>query len=290
MKFNNFTDGAQLRIKTNVFGSHNVLVTPATAKMWLDTHVRNRDIQRVSMRGYRADMLDGRWAFDGKPIAFDYDGHLIDGRNRMTALADIVIPQFQLPFVVQVGLPPEAQDTMDTGARRSAGQQLGLKGIPNGTNITAGVRLMWKWEREELFTRSVDATSITDSSLVAWIIEHEDAARQAMSQLARMRRIGLKPAAGLAMTLRLGPELFGEAKAMFTEMDTLENLPAGSPTAALAKRIARVRRDHELTMTDIDHLAFLIQCWNSWVSGDKRIKYQRPSGGWGIYNFPRLDA
>lgn len=288
MKFNNFADGAQLRIKTNAFGSHNVMVTPATAKKWLDTHVRNRDIQRVARNGYLADMLDGRWAFDGSPIRFDFNGALIDGRNRMHALAEIDIPGFSLPFVVQVGLPPEAQDTMDTGARRSAGQQLGLKGVPNGTNVAAAVRLMWRWERKELFMNGATAQPITDQAIVGWILEHADEVRAASLLLSTIRRIGLKPAAGMALTLRIGAPLHAESKSMFKEMDTLDNLPNGSPTKALTLRLMRAKRE-DLTMTDVDHLAFLIQCWNSWVAGEKRTRYQRPTGGWDIDNYPTLD-
>lgn len=286
----NFKDGTSVRVKTPTFQQHQVIVTPELATKWLGTQVLNRNVQQFAMLGYRNDMIAGLWHFAGDPIRFDKNGHLIDGQNRLEALSGVTIPNFAIPFVVQTGLPPEAQMVMDQGARRTAGQQLQLKGIPSGSNLSAGLRLAWRWERGELFvSNATESTATTNAQVLNWIENNREQALQALENLAMIRRIGIRPSVGLGFALRLGTGLAAEVREMFREMYELENLPKGSPTLAMAKRVQRVRQSDDLYMNDIDHLGFLIYTWNSWIGGETRTKLQRPKGGWSADNFPKVD-
>jgi len=286
-----FNDGTKVPIKSKTFAQHQVIVTPELASKWLGTQVLNRNVQKVAMLGYRADMIRGLWHFAGDPIRFDVEGHLIDGQNRLEALAGIDIPNFAIPFVVQTGLPAEAQMVMDQGARRTAGQQLYLKGIPSGSSLAAGVRLMWRWEDGKLFDRSItEGTATTNAQVVEWIDTHRDAALKAVDNLWMIRSIGLRPSPGITLALRLGPEMANLVQDFYREMHTLENLPKGSPTLTLAQRLRRVRQVDDLVLTEVDHLGFLVQTWNSWVNGKTRTKLQRPKGGWSVNNFPNLEV
>lgn len=285
-----FTDGTNVPLVSGKFRSYNAIVTPVLAGKWLATQINNRNIQGQAMRGYRADMEQGLWPFTGDPIRFDIHGHLIDGQNRLAALSGITVPNFALPFVVQTGLPPEAQERMDQGARRTAGQQLQLKGIPSGSALAAGIRFRWRWEREELFRRSTtmeQATAITNSQVVAWIDENRSRALGSLDNLHYIRKVGLRSSVGLAFSLRMGDAgLADEVTAMLKEMYELTNLPAGSPTLAFSKRLARVRASDDLFLNEIDQLGFLIYTWNAWCNSGRRTKLQRPKGGWSAENFP----
>lgn len=289
-----FTDGTNVPLKSAEFRAYNAVVTPELAKKWLGTQVLNRAVQRYAMLGYRTDMINGLWSFTGDPIRFDINGHLIDGQNRLEALAGVTVRNFALPFVVQTGLPPEAQQVMDQGARRTAGQQLFLKGIPSGSNLAAAIRFGWRWERGELFGRATaqeQSTAVTNAQIVAWIGEHRSRALRALDDLNYIRTMGLRSAVGLAFSLRAGEaDLSDEVSLMYREMHELTNLPAGSPTLALVKRIQRVKASPDLTMNELDHLGFLIYTWNAWVSGKGRTKLQRPKGGWSADNFPTPDG
>lgn len=289
-----FTDGTNVPLKSDTFRSFNAVVTPELAKKWLGTQTLNRNVQTHAMLGYRTDMINGLWSFTGDPLRFDINGHLIDGQNRLEALGGITVPNFALPFVVQIGLPPEAQQRMDQGARRTAGQQLFLKGIPSGSNLAAAIRFSWKWERGELFggnRTQEQGTAVTNAQVVNWIDQHRSRALRSLDDLNFIRSSGLRPNIGLAFSLRAGAnDLSEEVTVMFTEMHELTNLSASSPTLALVKRIQRVKASPDLTMNELDHLGFLICTWNAWVSGKGRTRLQRPKGGWSAENFPTPDG
>lgn len=268
-----------------------VIVTPQTAQLWLDTEIKNRFVQRISMLSYRADMIAGRWAYTAAPIGFDWDGHLIDGKNRLTALSEITTRDFMIMFAVARGLDPESQMFMDQGARRTAGQQLGLKGITSGTAIAAGVKLAMVWERGLMFAdRWSTANPVTHTEVIEWAQTHPSAVLACQQFLHRIRQIGLRPSAGLAFVLRVAPALPEELELFIDEMYHLENLKPGSPTLAFAKRLARVRNDANMILSDTDQLGFLIRTWNAWVNGSTRLRLQLPSGGFELANFPKVEG
>lgn len=284
-------DGASLRLKSKTTEYDMVAVTPAIAEKWLGTQVRNRNVQEHSMMTYRSDMIAGRWEFAGDPIRFDREGHLIDGQNRLTALAGIDNDALALTFLVIRGLDPESQMVMDQGARRTAGQQLGLKGIASGSAVAAGARLALSWERGLLFVNRWDGPNlVTNTEITAWVDDNPETVRIATDRLTAVRQIGLRPSAGLGFVIRLGLDLQEETKEFVTEMHELSNLPAGSPTLALAKRLARVRQDNDLRLSEIDQLGFLVYTWNNWVRGRSAQRLQRPKGGWTAENFPTPDG
>jgi hypothetical protein len=281
------TDGATLRLKSKTVTYDVVSVTPEVAQKWLGTQVRNRRVQVIAMEGYRADMIAGRWGFAGDPLRFDDLGRLIDGQNRLTALAGIEIAGFAIPFLVIRGLSADTQTVMDQGARRTAGQQFGLRGFASGSSVAAGARMALRWERGQLFCGKGDpAALITNTELLNWALANTELTELAAARMQIVRRVGLRPSAGLGFVIRMGLTYADETEALFKEMHDLSNLEMGSPTLALAKRLIRVRQDYDLGLTDLDQLGFLTQTWNRWVSGQKATRLQRPKGGWAADNFP----
>lgn len=287
-----FIDGDTLVLKAPAdTPTVKAIVTPQTATRWLETERINRPLQRVSMLTYRTDMKAGRWAYTADPIRFDWDGHLIDGKNRLFALSEITTRNFMIPFAVARGLDPESQMFMDQGARRTAGQQLGLKGIASGTAIAAGIKLAMVWERGQMFSdRWGMANPVTHTEVIEWAQTHPEVVAACQRFLNRMRQIGLRPSSGLAFVVRVAPALPEELELFVSEMHTLENLKPGSPTLAFAKRLSRVRNDSNMIMSDTDQLAFLIRTWNAWVNGTSRTNFATPTGGFNINNFPKVDG
>jgi hypothetical protein len=287
-----FIDGETLEVKAPADTPIvQAIVTPAVATKWLATQKKNRNVQKIAMLAYRSDMTHGRWTYTADPIRFDWDGHLIDGQNRLEALAGIKARKFAVPFAVARGLDPESQMYMDQGARRTAGQQLALDGIGSGSSIAAGIKMALVWERGQLFSdRWRTANPVTHIEVIEWAQTHRELVALAQSYMHRIRSIGLRPSSGISFVIRVGHSLPDEVELFFTEMHTLENLSAGSPTLAFAKRVARTRQDANLHLSDVDQLGFLIRTWNSWVNGSTRLRLQLPSGGWTAENFPRVEG
>lgn len=279
-------DGATLRLRTKTERHDQVLVYPALAQKWLDTQNRNRNIQRTACSGYRADMIAGRWQYTGDPIRFDWDGHLIDGQNRLEALAGIDDPDFTLKFLVIRGLPPQTQLVMDQGARRTAGQQLQLYGITSSSNMGSGIRMLLRWERGLLLNKGETTKVVTTTQIVEWAEQHPQRVTTANNFVHTMRAIGLRPSSGLSFILRMCEAAGEELETFITEMHSMTNLPEGSPTLTLAKRLARVQLETDRDLNEVDQLGFLIYTWNNWIRGISTTRLQRPKNGWSQDNFP----
>ena len=123
----------------------NQFVTPAMASAWLEVAHDNRTIKGRSMRGLAASIKAGRFVLTHQGIAFDAGGRLIDGEHRLRAivLADagawLSVAEYQSDTLAH-----EARAVLDSGAKRSLGDQLELlKELPDhGTERVAVARLI----------------------------------------------------------------------------------------------------------------------------------------------------
>lgn len=121
------------------------LITPETAKEWVDNHnTHNRPVKWKAVKQYVGAMRRGEWKLNGDAIRFDYNGVLIDGQNRLYAIIESGIPTKSL---VGTGLEPEAQDTMDLGARRSLSDMLTLRGETNVSRLASVIKWTYLWDR-----------------------------------------------------------------------------------------------------------------------------------------------
>lgn len=119
-----------LMAKSTKFVSEVVRITPAMAKEILPSRAKNRTLTANTYGPLLADMLNGRWAFNGQPISFDSEGKLIDGQHRLSALSEAgdygkCLDGFD--FLVLRGLPSEAMDTTDIGRKRSFADQVNIR-------------------------------------------------------------------------------------------------------------------------------------------------------------------
>lgn len=125
------------------------LVTPAIAREML-THnpkKQNRNLKERSVRGFAADMITGNWSPSHQGIAFDINGNLIDGQNRLSAIVRSGVP---VPFLVCRGVPKRiagvksnVMDTLDRGTSRTISDVLKIShGHSANPNIVAGICAM----------------------------------------------------------------------------------------------------------------------------------------------------
>lgn len=115
-----------------------VYVTPEIAARWLQLNRRNRTIKTRTVNQYVRDMVAGNWQITGEAVKFASDGSLIHGQHRLTA---VVRSNVTVPMFVVRGLEPKAQQVMDTGAKRTASDALGISGEKNTALLAATVRV-----------------------------------------------------------------------------------------------------------------------------------------------------
>lgn len=94
----------------------DVLIDPDTARKWLSRNRHNRKISSVVVDRYSTDMSNGRWPYTHQGIAFDNQGHLLDGQHRLLACLQA---NATFPSQVTINLPESAGRAIDQGKSRS---------------------------------------------------------------------------------------------------------------------------------------------------------------------------
>lgn len=265
--------------------THSVIPVDASiAARWLTRNTKNRSIRQQVVQRYRTDMAEGRWSFAGDPIRFDMHGNLIDGQHRLTALADL--DDVTIPMLVIRGLPPEMQAVMDQGARRTPGDQLGMKGIKHANLIGAGVKQYLIWTEGYLFRDTkVTQGQITTPAIEEWVDSHPVLSQQIQDFASIVRQNDAPPSVAVAAALRF-MQIDRDATEEFFTLLARGAGTEGHPILTLDKRLQRQRRQG-LKMSHRDYLSLFILAWNAWREGRQMAKFQRPRGGyWDEDNFP----
>lgn len=75
-------------IKTHTIKEELVTITPQMAERILSTNYTNRPIKRELVEKYKKAMLAGKWKVHKPGIELTYDGKLINGQHRLTAIIE----------------------------------------------------------------------------------------------------------------------------------------------------------------------------------------------------------
>ena len=108
-----------LRINTSVplIVDTTELVTPDTAKAWLQHNQSNRPVNWHRVDAYAGLMVAGKWRLHGQGIMFDTANHLLTGQNRLWAVIKAGVNVY---LRVSRGNPIETAPLIDRGVPQSA--------------------------------------------------------------------------------------------------------------------------------------------------------------------------
>lgn len=113
------------------------IITPATARKWLDSHNRgNRPLNNRHVSMLASDMGRKQWRLTHEPIAFEVGGRLIDGQHRLAA---VVQSKRSQKMYVARNLSEETQLFIDNGRRRSLADAAAFDGELGVTRKTESV-------------------------------------------------------------------------------------------------------------------------------------------------------
>lgn len=245
-------------------------VTPETALAWLERNTHNRPVRFRHVESLSRDMHNGRWHYDGSAIRFFDDGGLADGQHRLLAVVD---SGKTFPFLIVPGLDRAAQEVVDTGARRSTGDALALRGEASATLLAAVSRIAVIAEQGGLAGNNVKPTP---QEVLDWIDAHADVrayVRQANSQ---RKHFDFPPAvAGFAMWRLAQVDTF-EAARFFSDMVEMKLGGADDPVAALVRRFRSAARDNE-RLTTGQCVSMIFRAWNARRKGEALGRFQATS-------------
>lgn len=134
------------------------------ALSYLETQVgdTNRHVSDPRVKAFSEVMKRGQWRLNSQPIAFDSEGHLVDGQHRLWAIvtAQTVIVRLAVAY----GLDDDAVKTIDRGRVRSIGESLRRdSSIPKSLRKECGRISAWSRAETLMLTNSTVPGSVEDT-------------------------------------------------------------------------------------------------------------------------------
>lgn len=211
-------------------------ITPAIAKKYLQSNVLNRPIRWKHMDNLKQEILGGRWLVTHQGIAFDDEGHLLDGQHRLLA---IEASGKTVQSLVTRGMDPHVNgdinlytmDVIDTGRGRSAADQLNLLHGVDNANLTVGaLRTIIG-----IFIPGLKRSKITTGQCVPILKLYGDDIKKMISLGANSKLCRKAALVGvLALGNKIDPQVANE---FMTAMNTGEDIKRGDPVYALREYV-----------------------------------------------------
>lgn len=237
-----------------------VTMTPEWAARLLERNTRNRPVKRNNLAKISRAMREGRFAFNGEAIQIDIHGDLLNGQHRLWACLETGV-SFQTVLVE--GLPPETQDTMDSGSHRGSADQLHLHGFSNATALAGVIRQVFG------YLEGTGQGALVDASQMLEFIERHPDIGDIVSLSCRARSI-VQPSI-LGAVLWLGsrtPANHFRLEAFVEPLEHGDGLSSGDPRLALRNNMINMRMRNNGRAPRPDYaMAVTTHAWNAFISG-----------------------
>lgn len=250
-----------------------VSITPEIAQRWLGRNNANRNFKPRKIEAYARDMAAGAWKLTGEAIKFDRNGNLIDGQNRLMAVRK---SGATVCMLVIRGLDPEAQAVMDSGAGRTASDNLHMSGHKNAVLLASATRLVLRYQNGgESWTFDPSRSDIYAE------IERNPELQLCADLAARTTRFLDITGAMIGFTSWLICQGAGyeAAEEFWTSTTNMVGLANGDARIAMVKAFSEARRNHKSYGPQYQASA-IIRCFNAWAQGRtiKQVKFVAPGG------------
>lgn len=263
-------------------------VTPKEA----ETLLKNRDGQRPLSKGtvlrYDSIMQDGEWQLSPDCITIDWNGNVINGQHRLSA---VVASGQSQEFVLLEGVDPSTFQVTDGGKRRTAADTLSVLGYPNATFLGFIARCLANYIDAECRLKTTTTRLSQENYRIAEIAGAHPGLREAAS-FARSVADGLS---GLCSPSMFGLLHFlasegghqGAFERYATSVATGLNLLPDTGAHRLRDRLLTTALSKE-SLPDSEILAITVKGFRSDVAG-KRVRQLRwRNAGDRAESFPQM--
>lgn len=245
-----------------------VEITPDMAERLLERNVRNRPLKSQSLAFLCRELREGRWRQNGDTIRIDADGNLIDGQHRLEAVR---LTGISITTLLVTDLEPDVFDTIDSGARRSAGDTLAVAGEKNGRNLAAALVLV-----DELLTSDTPfgrSVKVSNAEILLMLDKYTGVRDSISWGKALSPRLAVPPSLSTALHYVLSLHDRVKAERFFQSIQTGELLQANDPEYLLRERLL----DNSTAKGKMSRrymAALFIKAWNASLRGQK-LKFLR---------------
>jgi hypothetical protein len=250
------------------------LVTPETAKLYLDTQHTNRPISDRQLGSLERILLLNGWHPGISVVYFDSEGRPWDGQHRFTGIANTG----QAAYIIAVrGVTPEAALFIDGGRKRTNGDRVAIHTKESGQTHrggkghTARAAIMEAIARFDIYGYEGYASTgyiISDEEVLSYLDEpYLDEAATIARRFTGPPMFVSSKSTGLTAVKTL--QLDEDTARKFWELAaTGEMLSKGNPIYAFRARVMNNPMRNSGMNNVARSLYFLNRTWNAWVDGE----------------------
>jgi hypothetical protein len=258
-----------------------VKLTPELAEqLWNRNRVNRKFKERIAAR-YAKEMKEGRWVLNGETIIFNTNGDCVQGQHRIAA---VMKSRVTVWVYMVFDVDPAAFMTMDSGAKRSAADQLGVMNYANPITLAGAAALYHKYASASMCYRNdlpntlcLDVVSrcpgLSDS--VAFVIKHRAWGKARPSVLAVAHYLANE----------IDPDLCDE---FFSKLFSGSGVFEGDPELTLTRRLELMQKKATRNSTlPPDELYCFAVAWNAKRDG-RKISLIRVPADMSSESFPKF--
>lgn len=266
-------------------------ITPKIADTWLAKNTHNRTLRERKVVTLAAAMTRGEWVVNGEAIKWsnpdltDGEEVLLDGQHRLWAVSTSGVT---IESVVAYDVDPNAQETMDMGARRSLADALKLRGEVNTPALAATINLLHRWRVQtssEIGLRNRPVPTIQQA--IAYLYEDHDGIVESVrfgTNFVHNFPVNL-PASVICSShyvLTSIDEDGEDAELFFDKFRYGTELKSSSPIYALRRTLTASRVEYDSYKIH----ALIIKAWNAFREGKDVAMLTFKAGGAQPEEFP----
>lgn len=277
-------------------------ITARLAAGWIELNTRNRPLNRHFITELAGRMLRGEWQLNGEAVKLSETDQILDGQHRLWALVEAsqTDPDVRIETFVIFGLPPETQDTMDSGRKRTLADVLAMHDETNTMNLAATLNRLHTWELGESALRYPGRSRLSAPHALA-MLEANPRIRDAVKVASRIHgKLNHSLAVSLIASClyRFHAIDFHDSVAFWNQVSTgvvtrtLESgervevaLQRGDPIYELRQAIFKNARRRQKLPQLVMH-AIVIKTWNAFREGRQIQLLQYRAGGADPERFP----
>lgn len=163
------------------------IVTPEEAASILTKNTRNRPVNATRVALFETYLRNGEMQLTHQGVAISSSNVLLDGQHRLIAIVNTGIPA---KLMITTGLPDSVFSVLDTGAKRTAGDILGINGAVQCSTMAAGIRLYILYQRiPELMWNGQNASQIARTTSISKVYNDDKDGWTHAATIARANRL-----------------------------------------------------------------------------------------------------
>lgn len=237
-----------------------VTLVPALAALLLERNPVNRPIGQHNLGHLKADVANGRFAFNGESIVVADTGNLIDGQHRCESVIETGIP---IETVIVFGPKESARYTIDIGKPKTAANFLAMKGWSDNNNLAAAIGLLLQYRTHGQLGSNYSRPT---KSEVVNAIDQFKGLQESVDFVAgaTVRKLGSRSCLAFCHFTFWKKTTRAEADEFMSSVIEGDGLRKGSPVYYCRERLRQMERGTRAeTRAEI-----VFKCWNAWRRGE----------------------